>query len=116
VKILLDSCIAGWVRHDLEDAGHEVATIPEAGNDPGDDAVLDRAFREGRVLVTLDKDFGELAVVRGLPHAGIIRLDGLSAKQQSPICLQAHRRFEAELAEGAIVTADWRRFRVRPSS
>jgi predicted nuclease of predicted toxin-antitoxin system len=116
VKVLLDSCIAGWVRFDLEAAGHDVATVPELGDDPGDEAVLARAHREGRVLVTLDKDFGEMVVVRGRPHAGIVRLDGLSARQQSPVCLQALRRFEAELVEGAIVTADWRRFRVRPAT
>jgi hypothetical protein len=33
-------------------------------------AILGRAHREGRVLVTLDKDFGELAVVRRQPHPG----------------------------------------------
>jgi predicted nuclease of predicted toxin-antitoxin system len=32
---------------------------------------------ESRVLVTLDKDFGELAIMKGAPHAGIIRLVGI---------------------------------------
>jgi predicted nuclease of predicted toxin-antitoxin system len=32
--------------------------------DPGDEEILTQAHREGRVLVTLDKDFGELAVVQ----------------------------------------------------
>ncbi|GIL11807.1 MAG: hypothetical protein BroJett038_05270 [Chloroflexota bacterium] len=41
--------------------------------DPGDDEILARAYEERRILVTLDKDFGELAVVRGTAHAGIIR-------------------------------------------
>ncbi|MCS7003085.1 MAG: DUF5615 family PIN-like protein [Gammaproteobacteria bacterium] len=34
------------------------------------------ALDERRVLVTLDKDFGALAVVFGKPHCGIVRLGG----------------------------------------
>ena len=43
------------------------------------------AFREERVLVTNDEDFGELVVRRRLPHSGIILLrlkyEDLAAKQ-----------------------------------
>ncbi|MGZ8218010.1 hypothetical protein [Methylomagnum sp.] len=33
------------------------------------------------MLITLDKDFGELALVRRQSHCGIIRLVGLLARQ-----------------------------------
>ncbi len=68
---------------------------------------------EGRVVVTLDKDFGELAIVRGLPHAGIIRLVGFAARQQGTACLRILERYGAEIAAGAIVTADPGRVRIR---
>ena len=42
-------------------------------DDPGDDEILAKAHEEGRILVTLDKDFGELVFRRGLPHLCIIR-------------------------------------------
>ena len=48
--------------------------------DPGDEEILRRAHQESRVLVTLDKDFGELAIVRGQVHSGIVRLVALSAQ------------------------------------
>ena len=32
--------------------------------DPGDDDILTYAYQEDRILVTLDKDFGELAIVQ----------------------------------------------------
>lgn len=35
---------------------------------------MSRAEREGRVLVTKDKDFGELAFKGGQAHAGVILL------------------------------------------
>jgi len=42
--------------------------------DPGDDQILAHAAQNGQVLVTLDKDFGELPVALGAAHAGIVRL------------------------------------------
>jgi len=44
---------------------------PEIGTKtPGDDEILVVARRDRRVLVALDKDFGELAIVRRIPHSG----------------------------------------------
>lgn len=53
--------------------GHDVAWIAEDAPSITDDAVLARASAESRVLVTMDKDFGELAFRAGLPAAsGIV--------------------------------------------
>lgn len=82
--------------------------------DPGDDEILTLAYREGRILITLDKDFGELAVVREQAHAGIIRLVVLSASQQAPTCVMVLNRYGIELQSGAIVTVEPGRIRVRP--
>jgi predicted nuclease of predicted toxin-antitoxin system len=49
--------------------------------DKGDIAILQQAYDEGRILVTLDKDFGELVIMQQLPHAGLIRLVDLWAAQ-----------------------------------
>ena len=37
--------------------------------DPGDEEILATAYAEGRILITLDKDFGELAVVWRSPDS-----------------------------------------------
>jgi predicted nuclease of predicted toxin-antitoxin system len=66
-----------------------------------------------RVLVTLDKDFGELAVVRGRPHAGLVRLVGVSARQQAAACAAVLERYDEVLRRGAIVTFEPSRVRVR---
>ena len=85
MKLLLDSCVWGGAAARLRAAGHDVVWSGEWPADPGDEEILARALAEGRVPVTLDKDFGELAVVRGLQHAGILRLFGLSALQQAEV-------------------------------
>jgi predicted nuclease of predicted toxin-antitoxin system len=88
VKLLLDSCVWGGTATRLRAAGHDVVWSGDWPADPGDEEILALAFAEGRVLVTLDKDFGELAIGRGLPNAGILRLVGLSAPQQAEVTLR----------------------------
>jgi uncharacterized protein (DUF433 family) len=58
-EVLLDSCIGRRIREALEAAGHDVAIAAIDEIDPGDEAILRRAHREGRILITLDKDHGE---------------------------------------------------------
>jgi len=72
VKLLLDSCVWGGALTRLRAAGHDVVWSGEWAVDPGDEEILAQALAEGRVLVTLDKDFRELAFVRELPHTGIV--------------------------------------------
>jgi len=74
--------------------------------DPGDEEILDRAHQEARVLVTLDKDFGELAIVRGLPHGGLIRLVDLSTSEQARISIAVLAKYGRELEAGAIITVE----------
>jgi len=100
----------------LAAAGHDVRWTGHSDQDPGDEAILRIAYEEGRVLVTLDKDFGELAVVYGKPHSGIIRLVGLAARQQGVYCAKVLERFEQELVRGAILTVNSDRVRIRTAS
>ena len=80
MKILLDSCVWGGVKPAIVAEGYEVFWVGELTEDPGDEAIIQFAFREHQILVTLDKDFGELAIFRRRPHHGIIRLVNHSAQ------------------------------------
>jgi predicted nuclease of predicted toxin-antitoxin system len=98
MKLLLDTCVWG-----------------KAAADPGDDAILASAFAEDRVLVTLDKDFGELAIFRGKPHHGIVRIVNFPARRQAEVCLAVLAAHGDELLKGAIATAEPGRVRIRPA-
>jgi len=50
----------------LRAAGHDVAWIRIEAPGASDEQVLARSRDEARVLITLDKDFGELVLRRGL--------------------------------------------------
>jgi hypothetical protein len=71
VKLLLDTCVWGGAAEQLRLSGHDVVWSGDWDEDPGDEEILYLARTEGRILVTLDKDFGELTVVRGLQHCGL---------------------------------------------
>ena len=115
MKLLIDTCISGTVRDALQAAGHDALWTGDWPQDPGDDEILDHAHQENRILITLDKDFGELAVVHGRPHSGIIRLVNWSTQQQANTSLLILERYSTALESGAIVTVEPGRIRVRPA-
>jgi predicted nuclease of predicted toxin-antitoxin system len=115
MKVLLDTCVWGGTLTTLANAGHDVIWTGDWEKDPGDTEILAFAFRERRILITLDKDFGELAIVRRQPHSGIVRLVNLRAHEQGIVALNVLAKYGQELSEGAIVTADARRIRIRPA-
>jgi predicted nuclease of predicted toxin-antitoxin system len=82
VKVFLDTCVSNGAVQELRGAGHDVTWAGTRERDPGDEELLARMVQEGGVLVTLDKDFGELAVLRGTRHHEIVRLVGFRADEQ----------------------------------
>ena len=65
--------------------------------------------------MTLDKDFGELVIVHGQQHSGIIRLVNWPVREQASTCLTVLNRYGTELQAGAIVTVEPGRVRIRPA-
>ncbi len=83
----------------------------EIGKDPGDEAIIKKAFDEGWVLVTADKDFGELVFVFSKPHSTIIRLVDIPAKEQGRFLLRLIETHKNDIEKKALITVE--RFRVR---
>jgi len=104
----------GGVQTELVAAGYDVVWTGDWSEDPGDEEILATAYSESRILITLDKDFAELAIVRGTAHCGILRLVNLTTRQQATVCLRVLELYGNELASGAIVTAELGRVRIRP--
>ena len=114
MKLFLDTCIWSGTVEQMRRAGHDVVYSGDWEVDPGDEELLALARKEGRVVITLDKDFGELAVVRGARHRGIVRLVGYRAEAQANAALEALEKYSEELAAEAILTVQPTRVRVRP--
>jgi predicted nuclease of predicted toxin-antitoxin system len=74
MRWLADECIdAGTVRR-LRAEGHDVAYIAEFDAGATDAEIVGLAHRESRVLLTEDKDFGELVFRRRMPCRGLVLL------------------------------------------
>lgn len=99
----VDAAIVARLRAD----GLDVAAVSEM--DPGidDDRVLAIANEQTRILITSDRDFGELVFRLGQATAGILllRLAGLSAGQRTDLISSAIAEHGAELAGAFSVIA-----------
>ena len=72
MNFVADESCAGPVIRALREAEHDVVAIAEVAKGAADEDVLDRALNEKRVLITEDRDFGELVYAHGQPSAGVI--------------------------------------------
>jgi len=76
----------------LREDGHDVAWIREDARGSKDEQVLARAHQEDRILVTFDKDFGELAFRSKLSSAGgiiLFRITAISSQHIAQVAVQA---------------------------
>ena len=67
MKLLLDVHIAAAIARALEENGHEVIRAALDHGTWTDDELLDLAVREGRFIVTEDRDFSDLIYAHGVP-------------------------------------------------
>jgi len=99
----------------LRKEGHEVYAIIEMSAGVPDDEVLKQANRQGVVLLTGDKDFGELVYRDKRFTCGIvlIRLAGLSNSEKVEIVASVIKEHASELGNAFTVISQ-RNLRIRP--
>ena len=75
LRLLLDQMIDAVAAKTVSKQGHDVVRLADLGMAKADDdEVLARAIAEQRILVTLDGDFGDWAILPLSEHPGVIRL------------------------------------------
>lgn len=118
MDFLADESCAGPVIRALRDAGHDVVAIAEIAGGDSDEQVLQRALTEKRILITEDRDFGELVYARGMPSAGVIlvRIDSRARHAKPPTVVEALSTLGARLLDaftviesGRVRINSWRR-------
>ena len=90
MRYLADESVERQIVDALRVAGNEVDYVAELAPGIADLVVLARANRQSVVLITEDKDFGELVFRRRQPNQGVVllRLSGLT--RQRRIAIAAH--------------------------
>lgn len=112
MRFLVDRCAGRRVSAWLRCQGHDVLDARDLGDDPGDRALLERADADGRILVTIDTDFGELVYVQSTPHAGLVRLPDVPADQRIALIAELLDRHRHALEAKAVVTIRGGRVRI----
>jgi predicted nuclease of predicted toxin-antitoxin system len=99
VILVADEGVDRPVVDRLRQDGHDVIYVAELSPSVADDEVLRRANAGRAVLLTADKDFGELVFRRGLAHSGVVllRLAGLANATKAEIVAEICRTRTTEL-------------------
>jgi predicted nuclease of predicted toxin-antitoxin system len=105
VQIVADESVLGYVVRALRADGHTVEYISETAPGSPDPNILDRAAAMRAVLLTADKDFGELVIrLRRASHGVVLyRLADLSREGQIEAVLAAFRDFGDQLRDSFAV-------------
>ena len=114
MKLLCDEGVERQVVERLREGGHDVSYMAEDEPSAGDDYVLERAAAESAVLVTTDKDFGELVFRQKRASSGVLllRLAGLANQKKAAIVAGVLRDHGQEL-QGAFSVVTPNRVRIR---
>lgn len=74
MRFLIDESCDAAIAEGLRKSGHDVVAVAESFPGAPDARVISVAVGDSRVLVTEDKDFGQLVFASGHGHGGVILL------------------------------------------
>jgi predicted nuclease of predicted toxin-antitoxin system len=99
MRFLADENCDAAVVEALRGAGHDVESVADTMRGATDAAVLATALLGGRVLITEDKDFGEMVFAARTPAIGVLLLRYPSSARSSlaTVVLDAVAARHAEL-------------------
>ncbi len=108
MNLVADESLHVAITTRLRSDGHAVHVIAATDCGAEDADVLAIAVNRQAVLLTQDKDFGELVFRRSLPHMGIvlIRLVGLAPADRAQLIGELIRDHGGELAHAFTVVSD----------
>jgi len=113
VRLLIDENISPIIGDALRAAGHDVRAAAVACPGALDEELVALAIAEARIVVSEDKDFGNLAFKQGLRPPGLILV-------RLPRCLPAEKAarlvvvLKRQSANDCILVIEPRRIRRRP--
>jgi predicted nuclease of predicted toxin-antitoxin system len=115
VRWLIDECVDAALAAQLRQSGHDVIYMLDVAASASDAEVMSRADSEHRLLLTEDKDFGDLVFrqARSVPGIVLLRIDPTRRARKGPRLTAAIDRF-GETLFGRYTVIEDARFRSRP--
>ena len=108
MRFVVDESTGGAVADLLRSHGYDVLEVAAVMPQAGDLDILEWAAREGRVVITNDKDFGELVYRLHRSHQGVIllRLRDESAASRVRVVESVLERYSDRLSGHFIVASE----------
>jgi predicted nuclease of predicted toxin-antitoxin system len=85
LKLLVDVGVGKKVEKWLLNQGYDIKSVRDIDPRMPDKEILKIAVSEGRMTISMDKDFGELVYNSGLLHAGVLLLRLENARSDEKI-------------------------------
>lgn len=107
MNFLVDESVDRQIVDRLRQDGHDVVYVAEIEPGINDHEVFDAANQRGALLLTADKDFGELVFRLGRLSKGVLllRLAGLSPESKASTVSSAVEEHGAELSDAFSVVS-----------
>ncbi len=105
MKFVLDESVDAPIAFRLTKDGHRVICVWESSRSASDTQVLSLANKNRAILITADRDFGELVFRLEKAHYGVIliRLSGLPIKEKVEIMSRVIAEHGEKLSESFTV-------------
>jgi predicted nuclease of predicted toxin-antitoxin system len=116
VKFLANMGLSTRTTAWLRQQGHDAVHLHDEGMQrAADEVILIKARAEGRVVLTMDLDFGYLLAISGaqLPSVVLFRLDDESAEVVNQRLAEVLEQCTTDLEVGAIISVSETAIRVR---
>ena len=97
----------------LTEGGHDVLSALDRNPRATDEELLALAMEEQRIIITEDKDFGELVFVRRLAHTCIVRLVEMPVTEKVAAIRELIESHPCAMREGALIVVTRSRVRIR---
>lgn len=115
MNFLADECCDLSLVESLRKEGHQVDYIQESQPGSTDDAILINAYREKKIVITEDKDFGELVYRLNKPAFGVVLLRFHPLDKQLKIQRLLHLvNFKSDKLAGNFIVLDSEKMRIKP--
>lgn len=100
MKFLFDVGVSRKAEEFLAAQGHDVKAVRDLDPKMLDKDILELAVAEARLVVTMDKDFGELVYRSRRAHAGVLllRLEAATGAEKVAVLKILSERYTDELA------------------
>jgi len=114
LRFLVDNSSGRKLANSLKDKKYDVIYAGDTFPEAEDDEILKKAEKEGRILITNDKDFGELIFRYRKPSSGVIllRLKIDFPEHRTKVLLNLIDKFGVKLRRKFIVASE-DRFRIK---